>query len=431
MLAKITVELDGQVVGVVERELSGAAAAIEEDIRRLHQRTGRIMLEPALQQIADQTHAPCCCGHTMKNCGRRAIGVHSTFGEIPVERRRYRCLKCGHEAYPADAQYCCGHHHLTRPLAQRICQLATVEHFTRLPGLVAAQHGVTLCHETIWDLVHEVGTAADERRQAEAKPAMQRRIAPPAERPAPKTIYVTCDGIMYCTNLTEPHPDDPARQRLTWQQMKVGCVYWQDEKERWHKQMTWGRESPEEFGAALWRLACQCGYQQAQETIFAADGGSWCWDIHARYFGEATGILDWYHASEHVWDAAKQVAPLDSKAWANAAIDQLRAGGGAALLTWLKSSPAACSDSARAAREELINYIATKVDLMNYPDCRGHGWQIGTGMVESTCKQLVGIRLKGPGMHWSEKGALAVTALRAIDFNGKWNSYWNTLILST
>jgi len=100
-------------------------------------------------------------------------------------------------------------------------------------------------------------------------------------------------------------------------------------------------------------------------------------------------------------------------------------------LTWLKQQPTPGADSARAALEDLVNDIATKVVLLRYPDYRSHDWQIGTGMIESTCKQLVGIRLKGPGMHWSEKGSLAVTALCAIDLNGKWNPFWNTLVLST
>jgi hypothetical protein len=430
MLVQVTVRVDGREVGSQVRELSGTAAEIEEVTREVLARTGRMVLEPAFEQIARETSAPCCCGQTMRNCGFRTIGVQTTCGEVPVSRRRYRCECCDRELYPADAQICCGQHRVTQPLAKRICQLATTEHFTRLPTLLFDQHAVTLSHEGLLQLVHDVGTAADRERLAEARRSAQRRIAPPAERPAPRTIYVSCDGIMYCTNRTEPDPDDPTRQRLAWRQMKVGCVYWQDDHERWHKQMTWGRESPEDFGAALWRLACRCGYQAAQEKIFAADGGSWCWDIHARYFGDATGILDWYHASEHVWDAAKQVAPCDPKTWAHAALDQLHAGGGAALLTWLKSQPAPCADAASAALESLISYIATKVELMNYPDDRKRGWQIGTGMQESTCKQLVGLRLKGPGMHWTDHGALAITALRAIDLNGHWHTFWKSAALA-
>ena len=426
MLVKVTVEVEGREVGYVSQEFSGTAAEIEEQVRVVLQRTGRLALEPAFQEIAEQTAAPSCCGQTMRNLGFRTIEVLTSCGMVPVSRRRYRCSHCDRELYAADANICCGHHRVTQPLAKRICQLATLEHFPRIPDLAAAQHGVTISHDTILELVHDVGTAADQRRLAEAKRSTQRRIAPPTEHPAPSKIYVSCDGIMYCTNRTEPHPDRPGEKRLIWEQMKVGCVYWQDAKESWHKQMLWGRESPEEFGASLWRLACQYGYREACEKIFAADGGAWCWDIHARYFNDATGILDWYHASEHVWDTAKQIT-TDKKTWAESALTQMHDGGGSGLLTWLKSQT---SEHGGTALEPLINYVATKAHLMNYPEYRSHDWQIGTGMVESTCKQLVGQRLKGPGMHWTEQGALAITALRAIDFNGKWNSFWNSILLS-
>ncbi len=430
MLVKLTAEVEGRVVGCVEREVSGSAAEMEEELRRMHDRTGRMVLEPAFQQVAEQTPAPSCCGHKMKNCGLRTIGVQTTFGEIPVTRRRYRCERCGRELYPADSQICCGRHKLTRPLAQRVCQLATVEHFTHLPELVTAQHGVTLSHELLLELVHDIGGTAERLRLAEARLSARTRCAPPRVNSPPRRIYISCDGIMYCTNLTEPRPDDPGRKRLIWQQMKVGCVYWQDDREDWHKQIVWGRESPEEFGAALWRLACQCGYREAAEKIFAADGGSWCWDIFARYFSDAQGVLDWYHASEHVWTAARLVAPECPAEWAHSALNQLANGGGAALLAWLKPQLSQRGGQPPSALHDLLNYVTAQADHMDYPIYRRQGWQIGTGMMESTCKQLVGLRLKGPGMHWSEAGALAVTALRATDLNRKWNSFWKTLVLS-
>lgn len=57
------------------------------------------------------------------------------------------------------------------------------------------------------------------------------------------------------------------------------------------------------------------------------------------------------------------------------------------------------------------------------------GWPIGTGRRESSCNQLVGVRLKGPGMHWTEAGAPAVTALKATDLNGQSHSFWQNLTL--
>lgn len=431
MLVKFTIEVDGREVSTVEREVSGSAAAMEEQIRQVQQRTGRIVLEHALQGLCEQTPAPQCCSHRMENRGFCPLTVHSTFGEIPLQRRKYRCRSCGRNLCPADAQVCCGRHHVTRPLAQRACQLATVEHFPRLPELLMSQHGVTLCHETLVELAHEVGSAADRVRQAEARWSARNRSAPACEPPAPDRIYVSVDGIMYCTNLTEPDPDHPGENRLIWQQMKVGCVYWQDSQDHWHKQMVWGRESPDDFGAAVWRLACQCGYREAREKIFAADGGGWCWDIQARYFSDAAGVLDWYHAGEHVWDAARQVAPGMSAEWAGGALDRLHAGGGEELLAWLKSQVPPRRSKCRTALEKLIQYLSGHICRTAYPAYRTSGWQIGTGMMESTCKQLVGQRLKGPGMHWTEQGAIAITALRATDLNGKWNTFWNSLVLST
>lgn len=434
MFVKITVLIDGREAGVAEHEISGTAAELEEQTRVLESRVGRMILEPGLQEISRQMPTPCCCGRRMKNCGFRTIGVLTTCGEIPVSRRRYRCGSCGRESYPADAQICCGRHRLTRPLAMRVCQLATVEHFPHLPQMLSDQHGVTLGHETIVELVHDVGSNLDRIRKAEAQNAARKwRTTTPAMKVAspPQRIYISVDGAMYCTNQTEPDPLHPGQRRLIWQQMKVGCIYWQDAKDVWHKQILWGRESPEEFGLSLWRLARECGYQQATERIFASDGGAWCWDIHRLYFSDAAGILDWYHASEHIWEAARIVSPGEFSNWADAALQNLRENGGTGLLSWLIPQIALHRGKVRVALESLRDYVATKVESMNYSDYRQRGWQIGTGMVESTCKQLVGVRLKGPGMHWTEQGAIAITALKATDLNGHWKNFWKSLVMVT
>ena len=89
MLIKVTVEVEGSEVGIVQRELSGTAAEIEEQVKVALQQTGRILLEPAFQEVAEQTRAPACCGHTMRNCGFRPITVSTTCGDVNVSRRRY------------------------------------------------------------------------------------------------------------------------------------------------------------------------------------------------------------------------------------------------------------------------------------------------------------------------------------------------------
>ena len=105
MLVQVSVRIDGRESVMVERELCGTADEIEEQVRDVGQRVGRGLLEPAFQEIADRTPAPCCCGRSMKNGGLRTLGVTTTCGEVIVHRRRYRCRHkgCAHEIYPADA----------------------------------------------------------------------------------------------------------------------------------------------------------------------------------------------------------------------------------------------------------------------------------------------------------------------------------------
>ncbi|MCA9066200.1 MAG: hypothetical protein KDA96_24200 [Planctomycetaceae bacterium] len=69
------------------------------------------------------------------------------------------------------------------------------------------------------------------------------------------------------------------------------------------------------------------------------------------------------------------------------------------------------------------------VGLTQYPLYRARNWQIGSGMIESIARQLVGIRLKGPGMQWTPEGASAITALRAHNINHNWHTLWRNLVL--
>jgi hypothetical protein len=436
MLVQITLRIDGREVGTINQQMKGTAAEMEEQLRPVQQRVGRIVLEHGFDELSARTQHPMCCGRSMENRGQRCRTIQTLSGEVPVQRRQYRCRICGRRVLPADEELGFGTHRMTKPLAQRICQLATLEHFPRLESVLADQHGLHVGHEEMLEVVHAAGGEAERQRRAETQawqevPADRREWPEPVV--TPRCVYVSCDGIMYCTNQREPDPEHPGGHRLIWQQMKVGCVYWQDAQERWHKQMIWGRESPEEFGAALFRLACQCGYRQAEERIFAADGADWCWDIHARYFSQATGILDWYHASEHVWNAAHALHADDptAKAWAEEALGRLRCHGGDGLVEWLRNQDAHESKRKRQHLRELLNYLEPRRWCTDYPRYRAAGWQIGTGMIESTARQLVGVRLKGPGMHWTEAGALAITALRAHDLNGHWHSFWNSLSLAT
>ena len=147
MVFKMTIEIDGREVEILERQVGGSPSEREEQVHQLAQQAEQVM---ALTEAAEQVRRPCSCGRPMENRGRAAVRLRCLSGEIRVRRRRYRCRTCGRELYPADALLKCGRHRLTQPLAKRACQLATVEHFTRLPQLLWDQHGVRLGPRGSW-----------------------------------------------------------------------------------------------------------------------------------------------------------------------------------------------------------------------------------------------------------------------------------------
>lgn len=58
---------------------------------------------------------------------------------------------------------------------------------------------------------------------------------------------------------------------------------------------------------------------------------------------------------------------------------------------------------------------------MDYPTYRARGMQIGSGTIESSCKQVVSTRLKLAGRIWSAEGAKAVAVVRAWLKSERWD----------
>ena len=114
------------------------------------------------------------------------------------------------------------------------------------------------------------------------------------------------------------------------------------------------------------------------------------------------------------------------KAWVDEGLNLLRTKGGAGLVAWLQPQVSKLRGKKRAALNSLLGYFRNRVGITDDPVYRNHNWQIGSGMIESTARQLVGIRLKGPCMHWSPLGASAITALRAHNINNNWHQLWKT-----
>jgi hypothetical protein len=58
---------------------------------------------------------------------------------------------------------------------------------------------------------------------------------------------------------------------------------------------------------------------------------------------------------------------------------------------------------------------------MRYDFFRTHGYLIGSGTIESGCKQIVTQRLKRSGAQWLVEGAVLTAKARAAWLSGNWH----------
>jgi hypothetical protein len=340
--------------------------------------------------------------------------VLTTVGPVTLRRAYYHCSACGTGQLPYDRQSGLGSGQLSNRLASWVSLLAAQHSFAEAQQMVRELTGVVVDDNTIALTARRAGAAILARQDAAVEQALTNR-EPPVATQYPSRLYISADGT------TAPTWDG-------WREVKCGAVYWDDPVEG-HQARYVGRiEGCEDFGRRLWHLACECGLRQAGEVVVIGDGAAWIWNQAEVRFSRARQILDWYHASEHVWACANGLYGEGTKAasaWAERMLTELYEHGGRALLKRLWRSCHSRPDPAEALTD-LIGYVSSNVDRMAYPEYLAAGLSIGSGPVESACKRLVGGRLKGPGMRWHVPGADAILALRITWINGQWHDLWES-----
>jgi hypothetical protein len=185
-----------------------------------------------------------------------------------------------------------------------------------------------------------------------------------------------------------------------------------------------------EMGPLLRRQGAQVGLDRADVWVAITDGGAGLEDFVRLNFPRVEAvILDFYHAAEYLAKLAAALHPTDeeaasdqTKAWSRVLRDE----GGAAMTAVLEEWEWPNRKGLPAVRAEVLGYFGNQVHRMDYPSYEANGWYIGSGAVESACKTVVGQRLKGSGMRWSEGGAHALCHVRALyrSEHCQWTDFW-------
>lgn len=185
-----------------------------------------------------------------------------------------------------------------------------------------------------------------------------------------------------------------------------------------------------EMGPLLRRQGAQVGMDQADVWVALSDGGNGLEHLLESSFPRVEAvILDFFHAAEYLGKLAKAVHPHDETAaktltatWAKLLRDE----GGHTMIAVLEEWDGPRTNAVRTVLEEVLTYCRNQCERMDYPTYEANGWYIGSGAVESACKTVVGSRMKGSGMRWSEKGGHAVCHVRALYRSepSQWQAFW-------
>jgi len=123
--------------------------------------------------------------------------------------------------------------------------------------------------------------------------------------------------------------------------------------------------------------------------------------------------VDLFHAREHLHDLARSLEFMlgDRKdEWLAARREDLDYGDIDGICRAARIYP--LEGVKKDELDTALGYFENNAPRMRYHWFRQCGLFVGSGVVEASCKSVIGQRLKQSGMHWSENGADAITALR-------------------
>jgi hypothetical protein len=365
---------------------------------------------------------------------QRKRQVQTRLGPIRLKRWWHHCWKCVRGWSPPDqALGLAPYQHTSTGLVRWQAALGAVTTFREAARLLGDLAGVEVGSETLRTQAERIGTELEGQQRAAMAHVEQTHEPPPGEHdPAPGVMVIETDGVM--VRYRDRHLDG-ALVDSDWHEVKVGLAGGWQQGHLTQPSYVAAREPALAFARRLGTEAARRGAldvvnwhpwdgtpAELRSVVVLGDGAKWIWEHVATLFAdERTEIVDWFHASEHIWTVAKAVHGDDTpetKAWAKTALDHLWQTGPKPVLEWLEATQPGSSAAGAVLRRER-GYFSTNAARMQYASFRERQLPIGSGAVEASAKHLVQQRMKRAGSRWSDLGARAILDLRCHLLSGR------------
>ena len=432
-----------------DMNMTELAARFEESGRKLARALMKVRLSQDPRTDPEEPLCRQCQGklRIQEHAQRRSL--NTVIGEIEYQRAYGVCDRCGHTAAPLDEALGIPSFGPSVEVMRKISHAAaTARSFGMAADILKEHSGIEMSAKQVRVSSEAEGArvAAARAQEVELFRKGEEVVAPSA---AADLIVVTADG-----GRIQTRQDDKDEEGGAWKEDKVGAIY--DASPRKNpaardaekydgaaaltKTYAATMQSWDEFGYMLRVEAHKRGYVEAKEKLFISDGAQSLKAFRQDHFPEATFILDWYHAAEHISACSKAAfgeATEEQVAWYKRVKKKLWLGNLDGVIASIekesvrvgKPQPKEHEASPRVILHRNIGYFSDNRDGMDYPRFRAEGWPIGAGVAEGAVKQF-GMRLKGSEKFWNGFGCgpgaeemLALCALHRSE-DGRWQEHW-------
>jgi len=439
-IGKLLAEVVGEALTQTEEEkvrIGDVEMALRETLKAVGQSGLKQFLESADSEL--ETEIECVCGGKLQYQRRRVATIWSVFGKVVYKRAYYAGCTCQKGHAPVDAHYGIEAGKVTAGLAHLIALSGIKESYDEGRKWLKEYLLFEVSENTVRSETQKMGDL-QRRADQELVNAMQdEKSLQQRERGQPAVSDILYGSIDAAKVRIEPrNPQEKALEnRETWRDLKAGCWYEGEvvpvrqqstrQKEKVQRESVVLRAKnqkyfcditeAQEFGKLLWATGCAAGADRARLLVFICDGAVWIWNLITQYFPNAIQIVDWYHAADRLKRIAEEVfSSLEERqTWLKQVTEDLWQGKVEVVIE-------ACRPLAKKSKwaQQSLTYYSNNIERMRYDQFRASNLLIGSGIIESGCKQIVTQRLKLPGAQWHLDGAILTAKARTAWMSGEW-----------
>jgi hypothetical protein len=407
---------------------------MEREVLQQSQEWARATLEQQLQKQADQVAMVSPkSGERLSNTRWRKMKLRTVSGMVHLR------VKIGHSQQqrrwlnPIRLSWVLAPYQQVSPeLQARVCQTATLVPTYQGAVEVAQCWGCAVSDDLIHRHVQDLGRKAA---------GLVLPLEKPLTQEAEFSLVIMMDGWM--ARERGPHWGVSRRQqraeRVAWHEIKSAVIYRLEQAVKTaggrgmllekYVVATAPQTDPVDFGAAVQAEASRRGLGRAKRVYVVMDGAVWLWLLAKERFSEATLILDFHHARDHLMAVGEALYGNDAAAlhaWVDPLLEQLQKGQEARVISQLEDLQQ--TETLEAGETEVVDretrYFEEHRDHIHYQRWKRIGAPRGSGAVESLGLQLQR-RFRTCGQFWKRPGLTNLLRLSVIHKNQDQRFLWN------